>query len=296
MNTKHFQSNGGYGKKIDRDHLIQVVVKKGLPCLAGWTGKPAQNAEDGALGNGDAQLFYFAMNARRTPQGIGSDHPFDQFSDLQGRRRSASLPAMRVARAGPEPAKPFALPPHDRVRLDVDQRTAPTGPAAAKSDPKHSIEGGENRPLAFSLEGCDLESKGGILRGDALVSPHEESEETEENQEEGWHPVSILPLHSAQNQTVTNGCKKVERHQLGLLCVSNRGGRSAPHSRQLLGPCTAQNGGNGKTAGDRPPTRREPPSPLSQNHHRQKCSDLFRNGATHFRVPHFVRNGAQLAS
>src|SRR5690242_1846682 len=35
-------------------------------------------------------------------------------------------------------------------------------------------------------------------------------------------------------------------HQLGLLCALNRGGQSAPHSCQLLGPCTAQNGGNGK--------------------------------------------------
>ena len=35
-------------------------------------------------------------------------------------------------------------------------------------------------------------------------------------------------------------------HQPGLLRVVNRGGQSAPDSRQLLGPYTAQNGGNGK--------------------------------------------------
>src|SRR6516164_4905805 len=38
-------------------------------------------------------------------------------------------------------------------------------------------------------------------------------------------------------------------HQPGLLRVINRGGQAAPDSRQLLGSCPAQNGGNGKALG-----------------------------------------------
>jgi hypothetical protein len=120
------------------------------------------------------------VDARRTPQGIASDHPFDQLANLQGRRRSASLPAMRAAQAGPKPAESFALPTGDGVRLDIKKRVTPTGPPAAKSDPKYSIEGDQNRALAFSLESCELESEGGILESDSLVTAHQQSEETEE--------------------------------------------------------------------------------------------------------------------
>jgi len=87
---------------------------------------------------------------------------------------------MRVAQPGPESAKPIVLPAGDRVRLDIDQGTAPTGPPAAQGDPKYSIEGGQNRALAFSLESCELESEGGVLESDGSVTAHQQSEETEE--------------------------------------------------------------------------------------------------------------------
>jgi len=104
----------------------------------------------------------------------------DQLANLQGRSWPASSSAMRVAQSGPKPAEWLALPMGDGVHLDIEKRTAPTGPAAAKSDPKYSIEGGQNRALAFSLESCGLESEGGILESDGLVTAHQQSEETEE--------------------------------------------------------------------------------------------------------------------
>jgi hypothetical protein len=142
MNTNNtFRVSVGT-EEIDRDHLTQVIVKKGLPRLTGWPGKPAQNARDGALGDGDAQHLQFAMNPWRTPQWIGHHHSRDQLANRQGRSGPASLSAMRVAQVGPKPAKPFALPAGDRVRLNIDQRIAPTGPPAAQGDPEHSIQGG----------------------------------------------------------------------------------------------------------------------------------------------------------
>src|SRR5215469_9551097 len=109
MNTNNtFKVSVGTVKKLI-DHLTQVIVKKGLPRLTGWLGKPAQNARDGALGDGDAQHLQFAMNPWRTPQWIGHHHSRDQLANLQGRSGPASSPAMRVAQSGPKPAKPFAL-------------------------------------------------------------------------------------------------------------------------------------------------------------------------------------------
>jgi len=177
---QHFQGDRGHGEEIDRDHLTQVVVKKGLPCLTGWPGKLSQNARYRSLGNLDAQHFQLAVDARRTPQRIGNQHALDQLANLQGRSWSASSWAMRVAQSGPRPAESFALPMGDGVRLDIEKRTAPTGPPAAKSDPKYSIEGGQNRALAFSLESCELEAERGILESDGLVTAHQQPEETED--------------------------------------------------------------------------------------------------------------------
>jgi hypothetical protein len=65
----------------------------------------------------------------------------------------------------------------DGARLDREKRTAPTKPPAAKSDPKYSIEGGQNRALAFSLAGCEWEAERGILESDGWVTAHQQPEE-----------------------------------------------------------------------------------------------------------------------
>jgi len=44
--------------------------------------------------------------------------------------------------------------------LDVVQRTAPLGPQAAKTHPKHSIQHRQNRALALPLECGELQSQG----------------------------------------------------------------------------------------------------------------------------------------
>jgi len=128
-----------------------------------------------------SQHFPLAVEARRTPQRIGDQHALDQWANRPGRSWSASSSAMRVAPSGPNPAESFALPMGDGVRLDREKRTAPTRPPAAKSDPKYSIEGGQNRALAFSLEGCEWEAERGILESDGWVTGHQQSEETEDN-------------------------------------------------------------------------------------------------------------------
>jgi hypothetical protein len=69
--------NVGHGKEIYGHHLMQMVVKEGLPGLSGRVPKPAQNARDSALGDGDAEHFQFAMNPGRTPQRICGGHSFD---------------------------------------------------------------------------------------------------------------------------------------------------------------------------------------------------------------------------
>ncbi len=81
-------------KEIDRHTLIQMVVKEGLPRLSGGPAKPSQNSRNSALGDCDAEHLQFAMNPRRTPQGIGNNHLLNQPAKLDGCSGPASPTAM----------------------------------------------------------------------------------------------------------------------------------------------------------------------------------------------------------
>jgi len=119
-----------------------------------------------------SQHFPLAVEPRRTPQRIGNQHALDQWANPPSRSWSASSSAIRVAPSDPKTCESFALPMGDGVRLDREKRTAPTRPPAAKSDPKYSIEGSQNRALAFSLAGCEWEAERGILESDGWVIAH----------------------------------------------------------------------------------------------------------------------------
>jgi len=81
-------------KQINRHQLPDVVVKEGLSGLSGRPGNASQNARDCAFGDRDTEHFQFAMNARRTPQRIGNNHPLNQAANLNVCRGPASPTAM----------------------------------------------------------------------------------------------------------------------------------------------------------------------------------------------------------
>jgi hypothetical protein len=56
----------GRGKEIDGDQLASMVVKEGPPRLARWRPEPAQDAQYGALGDGDAELSAFVTLRSRS--------------------------------------------------------------------------------------------------------------------------------------------------------------------------------------------------------------------------------------
>ena len=82
-------------------------------------------------------------------------------------------------------------------------------------------------------------------------------------------------------------------HQLGLLCLLNRGGPAAPDSRQLLGSRPAQNGGNGKALATKP----ERAGSCRSRRTLAAGNALIRLATGRpTRVPHFVRNAAHFPS
>lgn len=56
----------------------------------------------------------------------------------------------------------------------------------------------------LSLEGRQLESEGGILDSNGLVTARQEPNESEDRQEKSWH-APIVPLHTVLSQSFTRG-------------------------------------------------------------------------------------------
>ena len=56
---------------------------------------------------------------------------------------------------------------------------------------------GQKGSLTFSLKGRELQPQGGIFDGDGLVTAQQESDESKDRQEKGWHVLQLFgPIHS----------------------------------------------------------------------------------------------------
>jgi hypothetical protein len=120
------------------------------------------------------------MNPWRTPKRVGRRHLFNPPANLGSGGRPASPTARQFGQPRPESAEPFALPPHDGVRLYVKQWATPAVPNSGQTDPEPSIEGRQNRPFAFSPEGCELQAESGVLHSDCSLTAHQEPNESKD--------------------------------------------------------------------------------------------------------------------
>ena len=65
---------------------------------------------------------------------------------------------------------------------------------AAERGPEQPIEGRQNRSPAFSLESRELQPQGSILQRDGLMAAQEQSKESNERQDQGWHICMLLQI------------------------------------------------------------------------------------------------------
>ena len=105
-------------------------VASGLLCDA--DSEYAAYLADGSL---DSQL------EPEMPERIGHSHPFNQASNLNCTRGSATTALVHPGQTRPEPAKPLALPAYDGVRLDIHQGSAPASPQDGEPDPEQPVQG-----------------------------------------------------------------------------------------------------------------------------------------------------------
>jgi hypothetical protein len=108
---------GGDDQEVDRHHAAEVIAEESRPVL-GWG--PADMRDhvlgDGALGNGQAKLKEFTVDAGSPPERIGATHLADQADGVWG----DGLPAgfVRTAFPSPEEPKARAMPLKDGAGLN----------------------------------------------------------------------------------------------------------------------------------------------------------------------------------
>jgi hypothetical protein len=102
-------------KEINRRDPVSVVVKEGLPSLR-WSTLPRYHVlRDCRLGDVEAELQKLAVDMRRTPERVLEAHSSDKvahpFVDLRSAAERAGFPSPKCSEA-------FAMPTHDRLRLN----------------------------------------------------------------------------------------------------------------------------------------------------------------------------------
>jgi hypothetical protein len=97
------------------------------------------------LGNGQAKLEQFTVDAGSTPERIGVTHSADQVDGVWGDGFPAGF--ARTAFPSPEEPKPGAMPLKDRAGLNQAQPTLPSAPGLRKPSPNDPVQ----RRQAWSL-------------------------------------------------------------------------------------------------------------------------------------------------
>ena len=167
-NEQDTEANGGHGEEVDRDEVADVIGEERPPGLRGLGTTLRHEAGDGALGDVDAELEKLAVDARRTPQGIGRGHLPDECGDLGADAWAAS--AVPTRKVSPVLTEAAALPAQDGVGGDDDQRLPPAGPESGQAGPEQAVSCAELRTGSCSLVDGELLAQGQVLESELAVA------------------------------------------------------------------------------------------------------------------------------
>src|ERR1017187_8451454 len=135
--VKDVETDCGDGEEIDGDELRDVVLQEGAPSLSRRFAAAHHVFADTRLADVNAEFEPFAMNAWCAPTGILPAHLADQISGLARNNGSSGLSAPNLP--SPKQATTLAMPGHDRLGLNDDQRRAPIAPKTGQTAPEEAI-------------------------------------------------------------------------------------------------------------------------------------------------------------
>src|ERR1035438_5540098 len=148
------KGESGDGKEIHGRDSFPMIAQKGQPALGGLRdlGRSFHPAGNGSFRHLEADHQEFAMDARRTPTGIVSDHLKDQFTDLLGDPVATAHWFSHFAEHGPVQFEPGSMPACDGVRQDDNECLFPLGPEPASYDPEEFVDDSQPWPRCWRLK------------------------------------------------------------------------------------------------------------------------------------------------
>src|SRR5664280_289562 len=150
-----------------------MIAQKGQPALGGLKvlGRSFHPAGNGSFRHVEAEHQEFAMDARRTPTGIVSDHLKDQFTDLLGDPAATAHWIRHFAEHGPVQFESGSMPARNGVRQDDKECLFPVSPEPASYDPEEFVDGSQSWPRLLAFKDGELLAKGEVFEHQTAARP-----------------------------------------------------------------------------------------------------------------------------
>ncbi len=153
---------GWESEEVDGHQVLDMIVEKAPPGLGRWFATANHVLGNSGLGNGDAELRELAVNARRSPERIGSNIPGSARVLPERRlvdRADVSGSSKSIA------SEPRAVPPDNGLRLHDDEDVVPVRLDSSQKNPEAAVDIREARPFHRALEDDELLPECEILEG-----------------------------------------------------------------------------------------------------------------------------------
>jgi hypothetical protein len=180
--------NRWQSEEIHRCNRFPMVSKEGQPPLGPVRifRRPFHPTRGGSLGNVKAEHAEFPMYPRRSPCGVFSNHPKDQFPNLFRCRSSSDLPPD----SGDQPpvhSKTSPVPTDYGFGCDDQEGVLPIRPDSPGDYPEELIEGVEARSRMSTFQHDELLTQSKILEKETSPPAKEAYHHSEAEPDEAKH-------------------------------------------------------------------------------------------------------------
>lgn len=180
------------GKEIEGRHDLTVVFEKGQPTLRlleiGAQRQTPQMPGDCRLGNIEAELQQFAMDARRAPIGVVGFHAPNQRSDFL----ADFGPADPAGVEAPEQSEAGAAPGNDGFGLHDNERSRPAASHTPECQPEEPVNLAQSGAGLCPFEDDELLAKSGSLQPELVARNEVRANIGESRENEPDHQSDVM--------------------------------------------------------------------------------------------------------
>jgi len=176
------------GEKVHRSDGLAMVSEERQPSLHRvWISRGSPDpSRDTPFREIETQLEQFAMNARRSPGWILSNHTEDQGANLF----TDTLPSSYLADSGDPPpiqTKSRSMPVHDRSRSDQDESLPPPGPPHSQRNPEQFVQGSQSTARSLRVQSQQLPTESQVFEDEVRPATERTDQPAEEMPERHDH-------------------------------------------------------------------------------------------------------------